>query len=116
MRTSTKRVTQERTELSSSAWLGFLISGITGWIRDYMRLAARGDCIDRVVGRYLIPFFVCLVVYFFGKYFVCAVSQQLEKEPDYEEQQSYMEKKFTDNYFITSIAAQNNSIRPNVTG
>jgi hypothetical protein len=89
---------------------GSFISGVSGWCGDYMRLALRGDLIDRVVGRYLIPGFVCLAAWLVGDYLVVVVSQQLEEKPRQHQQQSDVQEKLTDEYLTARVTSENDLV------
>ena len=72
-----------------------LIRGVRSWGGDYWRLTREGDLIDRVVGGFLIPVFVCLAVWLVGDYLTVVVSQELEQKAHQNEQQSYVQEEFT---------------------
>ncbi len=95
---------------------GAFISGVRGWCGDYVRLALRGDQIDRVVGRYLIPGFACLVVWLVGDYLVVVMSQKLKEEPRRHQQQSDVQEKLADEYLAASITSKNDPVWCDVAG
>jgi hypothetical protein len=119
MRTSKQTCESSRARMvliTCSVWFCRLFLGFKGWIGDYMRLAIRGDLIDRFVGRYLLPCFICLSVYFLGDYLIGVVGQKLKKEAGHDQQQSYMQEELTNDNFAASISPQNNFIGGDVTG
>ena len=95
---------------------GSFILGVRGWCGDYVRLARRGDLIDRVVGRYLIPVFVCLATWLVGDHLVVVISQKLKEKPRQHQQQSDVQEKLADEYLAARVAPQNDLVRGDVTG
>lgn len=98
------------------ALFGSFISGVRGWCGDYMRLALRGDLIDRVVGRYLIPGFVCLAVWLIGDYLVVVISQKLKEEPRQHQHQPDVQEKLTDEYLAARVTPENDLVWRDVAG
>lgn len=81
-----------------------------------MRLALRGDLIDRVVGRYLIPWFVCLTFWLVGYYLVIIIGQKLQEESRQHQQQSDVQEKLTDEYLAARVASEDYLVWRDVAG
>ena len=101
---------------SAPACAASLIRGVRSWCGDYWRLTREGDLIDRVVGGFLIPVFVCLAVWLVGDYLTVVVSQELEQKAHQNEQQSYVQEEFIDDNLTARVAAQDYLIGSNVAG
>ena len=93
-----------------------LICGFKGWWGDYWRLAVRGDLIDRIVGRYLIPGFVCCAVWLVGDYLLVVIGDKLEQESSENEKQTDVQEKLTNEYFAAGVPTKNYLVGRDVAG